>query len=45
MKRPKGRQSKNQKEYQKKVEKLGHVYKIVHSVDEFNKLLEKYDYA
>lgn len=42
LKSEKGKQSDNQFAYQNKIEKLGHIYKIVRSVDEVDKLIKKY---
>jgi hypothetical protein len=41
IKNEKGRQNKNQSEYQKRIEKLGHRYYIIRGVDEAEKLLKE----
>lgn len=41
-KTPKGRQSPEQKEWQKKVEKLGYKYAVFHSLDEFMAVVNEY---
>jgi len=40
VKKPKAYQSKSQKEFQKRLEALGHVYYIVRSVDEVAKIMD-----
>jgi len=42
VKTEKGRQSENQKEFQKKIESLGYAYLVVRSIDEFINELKKY---
>jgi hypothetical protein len=42
MKSPKGKQQMTQKEFQKNVERLGHIYKVCHSLMEFKFTVERW---